>query len=365
MRNSRRWQIVSWTVLLSAPFALVLPWLLSPDAASDGLKAGLFCYGLMALVFGVAAVSSVHREQRARQALARGEGVLARWRLTAQEWGEFTAFEQQRQQQQQQQQQQQPGSPPYNELILPGGIPTEGVDVVVGQDAVQIHDSLFRLPLRGSPEVQSAKLQDNGPAPSTIELHLKYPASGAGASGVIREPTYTLLRFPLPGTAWREGRRVAAHFNRDLPGKPDFFHGRGDGTDAEDLSRCWRCGFETYKYRSQCERCGGSLQSRRWSRRFGFVLTLCGLFLTSLMGVVIHWMVPRLLHAGVDVDGSRFTGTEMQALGSFAVVGAVFVFGATALGYGIWQMATGRRDRRVVFVMIAIASGLMMLAYLL
>lgn len=358
MRNPRRWRNIALAFLASSLPALALPWLLPPETAGDDLRGGLFFYGLLALLGGGFTFVSTHRDLRAKQALARGEDVIARWRLSPDEWRAFLALEQQRQA---------TDGELGNELVPRDEIPPEGVEVIIGQEAVQVDGSIHRIPLRGTPEVLRADLQDNDGAGAlaTIELHLKYPSTGSTTSGGPRPPTYTRLRFPLPGPSWRDARRVVAHFNRDLPGKPDFFHGRGDGADPEDLSKCWSCGFETYKYRSQCERCGAGLQSRRWSRRFGLVLTLCGLFITGLMSVVLYFTMPLLMNPGVSVGGSRFAGSPAMAFGVSLVLGAVWAFGATALGYGLWQMATGKRNLKVVKVLLAIFSGLLTLAYFL
>jgi hypothetical protein len=358
MRNPRRWRNLALAFLASAAVALALPWLLPAEAAGDGLRGGLFLYGVMALLGGGYTFMSMHRDLRAKEALARGEDVIARWRLAPDEWRAFLAMNQQGLEAD--------GAQP-NELVPRDEIPPEGVEIIIGQEAVQVDGSIHRIPLRGNPEVLRAELRDNDAvgAPSTIELHLKYAGGGTTSSGGPRPPTYTRLRFPLPGPAWRDARRVVAHFNRDLPGKPDFFHGRGDGSDPEDLSTCWSCGFETHKYRSQCERCGAGLQSRRWSRRFGGILVLCGLFITGLMSVVLYFTMPMLMNPGVSIGGNRFAGSPAVALVVSLILGTVWAFGATTLGYGLWQMATGKRSKNVAKVMMAIVSVLLVLAYFL
>jgi hypothetical protein len=353
LRRPRRWQLVSFAVLASAVVALALPWWLPAAVAGDGLRGGLFLYGLLALMFGGWGAVSTTRDLRAQAALTRGDGVIARWRLEPDAWRAFLAQEQERQR----------GGNEFNEFVAADAVPAAGVEVIVGEAAVQIDGSIHRIPLRGVPEVVAAELRDNDEvgAPATVELRLKYPGA-ASSGGGIAAPTYTRLRFPLPGPAWRDARRVVAHFNRDLPGKADFFHGRGDGSDPEDLSKCWSCGFETHKYRSQCERCGAGLQSRRWSRRLGAVLTLCGLFLTGLMSAVLFFLLPMLLRPGVNVGGSRFDGSPAMAALVMLILGVVFAFGATALGYGIYQMVTGRRSLAVAKVMVAVFSGLLFVA---
>ena len=270
--------------------------------------------------------------------------LLARWTVDPDLWRQFVAMEASR-----------GTAEPRSELPPTGEAPPAGVDILVEPHAFWIGGKRVAIPLRGTPEVLRAVLQETPHQPATIELSLKYPPYWT-RSGGMRPPEYTRLAVPVPTSAWREATAVTAHFNRDTPGTPDFFHGRGDGSDPEDLSKCWSCGHETHKLRSECERCGASLQSRRWARRFGAVLALAGLFIAGVMGVVLVNMTPLLLQPGVSIDGSRFSGSGALAAVVLAIFIALFAFGATALSYGVWQMATGKRNLRVANVMIALFS---------
>ncbi len=284
--------------------------------------------------------------------LTRSEDVLARWRVSRDDWHAFLTLERQQAQDR------------SNELLPDDDVPADGIEIIVGPSTIRIGESIHRLPARGTPEIQGATLHGNSGtgAPSTIELLLKYPPYMTPSSH--SPPRYTRLCFPVAGPAWREARRVVAHYNADRPGTPDFFHGRGDGSDPEDLSTCWSCGFRTHKFRSECERCGASMLSRRWARRFGLGLTFCGLFITGLMSVVLYKVLPTLLRPGVEVGGARFSGSAAQALIVSVVLAAVWVFGATALVYGGWQMATGKRNLRIALFMSGIFFALLVLAVL-
>lgn len=76
----------------------------------------------------------------------------------------------------------------------------------------------------------------------------------------------------------------------------------------------------------------------------GWVLVAVGLFLMLFMAAIAWNLAPIMLSPGVEVDGTRFTGTAAQGqifLGLFALVA---LFGAMAAANGLWMIATGRRS---------------------
>jgi ABC-type Na+ efflux pump permease subunit len=80
------------------------------------------------------------------------------------------------------------------------------------------------------------------------------------------------------------------------------------------------------------------------------------------MGFSISDLGPSLINPGAPTSGTRFTGTPAKGRMILAIFGAVLAFGLTALGYGLWQMFTGRRSKRVIYFMVALALILMLLA---
>ena len=249
-----------------------------------------------------------------------------------------------------------------NELFIRGEAPAAGVEVIVAETAVQVDESIHVLPRRGTPEITNAELNTSRVRPSFIEIQLYYPGGGSGASGVPRSSTRTALRFPVPREALPDAERVVAYYASGRSARPDFFHGPGDGTDPEDLSRCYACGYETHKLVSHCPRCGAGMQSRRWSRRFGTVLVACGLFITGLMATVIYFTAPTMLRPGVEIEGTRFEGSRAQGVFFLALMGVVLAFGVTAMLYGAWQTKTGRRSRWVVYVLVGVVVLLTLIA---
>lgn len=355
MRNPGLWRNAALALAASGPIAIAAALILPEGPATDLPRAIGFAFGAMAVVFGGFAALFMHLDLRAKRALDRGEDVLARWHVEATTWRDFIALSRELDQ-----------APDAlrNELSLGEETSADGIDVVAGKSAIEIDGSIHRLPIRGTPEITGAQFNESRIRPSYIELDLYYPGGGYGASGVPQSPTRTCLRFPVPPGANADAERLVAHYGGSTPGTPDFFHGRGDGSDAEDLSKCWSCGFETHRFRSHCPQCGSPLQSRRWSRRFGVVMAACGLLITGIVGAVLYNLTPLLLHPGVEIDGSRFDGTPRFAVGVLGLLGVVFAFGVTALLYGAWQMKTGRRNKTVASAMVGIVSLLMLVAWL-
>ncbi len=339
MRNPRRWRNVSVVFLISGAVAAPAAFLLPDAAANDVARMLLFLYGVMAIFFGGTSAWLRHLELRAKRAFARGEDVLARWRVDADEWRAFLEnglVADSRQ----------PFLP--NEYFPLRTPPAEGVEIIVGNEAVQIEESIHIFPRRGTPEVTHAEMKTGMGGAAYVELRLYYPPGGRGASGTPRPARRSMLRFPVARDARREAEAAVALYAAGRPGKADWFHGRGDGADAEDLSACISCGYTTHALRSHCPQCGAGLQSRRWARRFGFALVWCGLFITGLMGAVLYYAAPLLLSPGETINGTTFSGTATQAWAVFGIMGLVLAFGVTVLLYGAWQVWTGRRNRRVI-----------------
>jgi len=157
---------------------------------------------------------------------------------------------------------------------------------------------------------------------------------------------------------------IAAVAGDGQPVNSEFFHGRGDGSNPEDLSECWACGFTTHEFIAQCPKCGETMQSRRWSRRLGVALIVCGVIITTMMLVMLYLETPVMLNPGVEIDGSTFTGSAQMGLSVIALFSVLLAFGVTSLLYGAWQVKTGRRSKKVVTAMVTVVSVLMCIGWL-
>lgn len=350
MDNPHRSRSIALGFFGSGAVAALAAFLLPGPMAADWARTCLFIYGSTAILFGGGTALFRHFDARAKERFARGEGIIARWRVDAVAWQQFVAADRECNPM--------PGAL-TNELSLSEKIPDDGVEVIVGKNAVQIGESIHRL-TSGMPEVTSATLHDLHPP--VIELQLYYPGGGHGASGVPRAATRSALRFPVGSGAWKEAGTVVAHYRGDTPRKPDFFHGKADGANPEDLSKCYRCGYETYKLMSHCPQCGRSMQSKRWSRRYGVILLMLGISISVVIGWVLSVIGPRLLHTAISSAGLRFAGTPQQARLALGILALVELFGITAAFYGVWQIVTGRRSKWVIYFAIGVVVVLVLIA---
>ena len=142
--------------------------------------------------------------------------MLARWRIAADAWHEFIALDARLRE-----------APDAlsNELQTSVADPVHGVTIVAGKSTVEIDGNIHRLPVRGTPEITHAEFNESRVRPSYIELHLRYPDSTSGASGLPQAARRSALRFPVPPDAKAQAQHLVAHYSGSLPGKPDFFHG--------------------------------------------------------------------------------------------------------------------------------------------
>jgi hypothetical protein len=102
------------------------------------------------------------------------------------------------------------------------------------------------------------------------------------------------------------------------------------------------CGAKVEGFAPLCPQCGEPMPA---GRARGWVLLCVGLFLVLFMGAIAVMAGGPLLHPGVEVGGSTFTGTPEQARTVLQLFGAVILFGAVSASYGVYMIVTGRQSR--------------------
>jgi hypothetical protein len=120
---------------------------------------------------------------------------------------------------------------------------------------------------------------------------------------------------------------------------------------------CEKCKFETGEFVRNCPRCGEALRSTRTVRITGWLLVVPGGGLTLGMAYLSFVVWILIQRADDNGPGARFTGDSTDAAMIYGVFGAVIGLSLTFVFAGIWQIVYGRRNKKLVFVALALAGA--------
>lgn len=130
------------------------------------------------------------------------------------------------------------------------------------------------------------------------------------------------------------------------------------------ISTCTQCGYNADGVVAACPRCGAATQVKQEPRTRAVILILCGLVLIGIMGPITVAMLPSLLEAGKDIDGSSFNGTPEQAHMILGLFGIIIVFGLSSLAYGVFQFIYRRESKAFIIFTLALVAVLIYVVYL-
>jgi magnesium-transporting ATPase (P-type) len=119
---------------------------------------------------------------------------------------------------------------------------------------------------------------------------------------------------------------------------------------------CSRCGTETDEPLGKCPRCGRRLQKTGTVRALGWVLVVLGGLLSAFMAWLFVYFTRLIAHSDDPGATTRFTGTASDATFAYGVFGVVLALGLTFVLAGVWQIVYGRRNKKIVFVALALVA---------
>jgi magnesium-transporting ATPase (P-type) len=125
---------------------------------------------------------------------------------------------------------------------------------------------------------------------------------------------------------------------------------------------CIKCGYDEVTTTLTCPQCKRPLRTSTETRMSGFFQTFAGALLMGLMVFLLFWLV-NVVREGEQTGHSRFTGTQNQLMVIYSVFGFVLVFGLLSFSSGLWQLATGKRNKvfgwLVAFMAMVLLAGVL------
>lgn len=125
----------------------------------------------------------------------------------------------------------------------------------------------------------------------------------------------------------------------------------------EQANFCAKCNFEGGAHLRFCQQCGAPMQSRQQIRMLGWVLTAIGGGLALFTLFLSSFMAEAMWNTGRPGGHTSFTGGPGMALVIGMVMLLLLAFGATSIWAGLFQVRHGRRNPRVLAVMLALVGA--------
>jgi uncharacterized paraquat-inducible protein A len=113
-----------------------------------------------------------------------------------------------------------------------------------------------------------------------------------------------------------------------------------------------------------CPKCGGPMRSVGESPIRGIILLVLGLILLIGMGIIFLNTWPTFSNPGVEIDGSRFTGTAEQGRQALTLFAVVLVFGLLAVVNGIYMLVTRQQSKVFIILTLGLAAVLIVFTFI-
>jgi len=123
----------------------------------------------------------------------------------------------------------------------------------------------------------------------------------------------------------------------------------------DQVLKCRKCDYQLTESVKKCPICGTVVITTGRIRVLGGIQLVIGLFLFFLMGTITISLLP-MMAGGRD---SGFSGTQGQAALILLLFGVIIILGLTSIANGVFQLATGRRNKWIFVV--ALLLGLLII----
>jgi hypothetical protein len=127
-------------------------------------------------------------------------------------------------------------------------------------------------------------------------------------------------------------------------------------TGTDEMRICYKCNYETGNPLGACPQCGHHLRTATQIKRLGIVMAALGGFLILFIGGIAVVVTGIILQSDDPNASSRFTGGPGVLIFMYGIFALVMMFGVTGLAAGIFQIKHGRRNTKLVQVILVLAG---------
>ena len=127
---------------------------------------------------------------------------------------------------------------------------------------------------------------------------------------------------------------------------------------AEVFRNCFVCDYKAVTSDLKCPKCGKPLQSEATIRFLGGVLSFLGIVLITMMSLVINGIstATRVVDRPGHYGESARNAPDDTVI--YSILIAVLLAGVAALLAGGWMVVTGRRNLKLLWIMIGLGLAL-------
>ena len=125
---------------------------------------------------------------------------------------------------------------------------------------------------------------------------------------------------------------------------------------TDEMRICYKCDYETGNPLGACPQCGHHLRTAAQIKKLGMALAALSAFIILFIGGITVVVTGIVLQSDDPTASSRFTGGPGMLIFMYGIFAVVFMFGLTGLAAGIFQIKHGRRNLKLVRVILVLAG---------
>jgi len=124
-----------------------------------------------------------------------------------------------------------------------------------------------------------------------------------------------------------------------------------------EYKECFKCSFRGETADANCPKCGKKLRTSKNIRVRGVIQLVTGLFLVVMMAglSVFIWYLTHNASLSPD-EARRIAEQRTMFMGMYAFFAIIGLFGLNGIVMGAWQIAFGRRNKPLIWLMFALLA---------